>query len=244
MGDADSSRPPNWRTKIELIVPCHNHGEYLPEAFASIAEQTWTEPVTLTFVDDNSSDQTPEVIGSIARSNRGPRFTVRALTNRRTHRQWASINQAIGRSSNELFVIVNDDDLLVPDCLEKIVATYEAHPDIHLLGAQSIWFKGSGPPPAHEAKPIDQLELRIFTPAEALAYRALNDLPMTHSSCSFFRLAWRAVRGYYPKRKRIHPRANEDRDFQMRVSALFSVGVYVDYPFAYWRTDSSHGQSF
>ena len=37
---------------------------------------------------------------------------------------------------------------------------------------------------------------------------------------------------------------NEDQDFQMRVNAAAAVGVYCDYPLAYWRTDSSHGKDY
>jgi glycosyltransferase involved in cell wall biosynthesis len=237
-------RPADWRGRIEVVVPAYNHADYLSEAYASVVEQTWTEPVTLTFVDDCSSDRTPEVLAEIERSHPRERFAVRVIRNRRTRRQWASINHAVETSENRLVVILNDDDLLMPDCLEKIVATYESHPEIYMLGASSLWFSDSTPPAPRPARPLDELELHRYGPSDAVRYRELNDLNMTHSSSSFFEVAWRAVGGYYPKRKRVHPQANEDRDFQMRVSALFPVGVYVDYPFAYWRMDSSHGQSF
>lgn len=228
-----------------MVVPAHNHAEYLPDAYASLLEQTWTEQIALTFVDDRSSDRTPELLAEIERSHPRDRFALKVITNRRNRRQWASINRAVEASDNDLIVILNDDDMLLPDCLEKIVATYEAEPDIYMLGGSSLWIGGDGAArPEHRAEPLSALDLRRAGPADAPGYTELNDLNMTHSSSSFFKVAWRAVGGYYPKRKRIHPRANEDRDFQMRVSALFPVGVYVDYPLAYWRTDSSHGQSY
>lgn len=236
-------RPADWRERIEIVIPAYNHAEHLTDAYASVLEQTWTEPLTLTFVDDHSTDRTPEVIREIQGSH-PDRLRVKAIRNHRTHRQWASINRAVAASDNGLIVILNDDDMLMPDCLEKTVATYEEHPDIYMLGGSSIWFDDSTPPPGRPAQALEELELRRYEPADAPRYRGLNDLNLTHSSSSFFKVAWRAVGGYYPKRKRLHPRANEDRDFQMRVSALFPVGVYVDYPFAYWRTDSSHGQDF
>lgn len=237
------SRPPDWRSRIEVVVPAYNHADYLPDAYDSLVGQTWTEPIAVTFVDDHSSDRTPELIREIEHSHPG-RFTVKAIRNRRTLRQWGSINRAVDDSDNSLFVILNDDDLLLPDCLEKIVASYEANPDIYMLGGSSLWFSDSSPPPTRPEVPLSTLELTRYNPGDAPGYRELNDLNMTHSSSSFFKVAWRAVGGYYPKRKRVHPLANEDRDFQMRVSAIFPVAVYVDYPFACWRTDSSHGQTF
>jgi glycosyltransferase involved in cell wall biosynthesis len=237
-------RPTDWRDRIEIVIPAYNHAEHLPDAYGSVLEQTWTGRLTLTFVDDHSADRTPEVIREIQSAHPRDRFGVKVIRNRRTRRQWASINRAVAASRNELIVILNDDDMLMPDCLEKTVATYEAHPDIYMLGGSSLWFDDSARPPSRPVRPLAELELRRYEPTDAPRFRKLNDLNLTHSSSSFFRVAWRAVGGYYPKRKRIHPRANEDRDFQMRVSALFPVGVYVDYPLAYWRTDSSHGQDF
>jgi glycosyltransferase involved in cell wall biosynthesis len=237
-------RPVGWRRRIEVVVPAYNHAEYLPEAYASLLEQTWREPIAVTFVDDRSSDRTPELLAEIQRSHPRDRFAVKVITNRRNRRQWGSINRAVEASENDLIVILNDDDVLMPDCLEKVVATYEAAPNIYMLGGSSTWISDRQPRSARPAEPLEALELRRFGPVDALRYRELNDLNLTHSSSSFFKVAWRAVGGYYPKRKRVHPQANEDRDFQMRVSALFPVGVYVDYPLAYWRTDSSHGQSY
>jgi glycosyltransferase involved in cell wall biosynthesis len=237
-------RPAGWRDRIEIVVPSYNHAEFLPDAYRSVLGQTWSEPVALTFVDDDSSDGTAAVLRDIERSRPTDRFAVKVIRNRRNRRQWASINRAVGESDSELFVILNDDDLLMPDCLEKTVATYEANPDIYMLGGSSLWFDESTPPEPRPARPLADLELRRYEPSDAVSYRGLNDLNLTHSSSSFFKVAWEAVGGYFPRRKRVHPRATEDRDFQMRTSALFPVGVYVEYPLAYWRADSSHGQSF
>jgi glycosyltransferase involved in cell wall biosynthesis len=238
------SRPAGWRDRIEIVVPAYDHAEFLPDAYCSILEQTWKERVALTFVDDNSSDRTAGVLREIEHSHPDDRFDLSVIRNRKNLRQWASINRAVRESDNELFVILNDDDMLMADCLEKTVATYEVNPDLYMLGGSSLWFDEATAAPPRAERPLGELELRRYGPEDAVGFSELNDLNLTHSSSSFFKAAWSAVGGYFPKRKRIHPRANEDRDFQMRVSALFPVGVYVDYPFAYWRTDSSHGQTF
>ena len=41
-------------------------------------------------------------------------------------------------SSNELMIILNDDDVLVPDALEKIFFAFEGHPELALVGGSSI----------------------------------------------------------------------------------------------------------
>ena len=238
------TRPKEFINKIEIIIPCYNHEQYLLDAYGSIGAQTWVEePITITFVDDNSTDDTQSVVQDIKKRATQKRI-VQYIRNKQNMRQWASINKAIEHSQNELFIILNDDDLLVSDALEKIVNTYQKNRDIYMLGAHSLWFDKANALPKHNIKNLDDIALTIHTPEMIRKYRELNDLNMTHSSSSFFKSAWSAVNGYTPKEKRIHSMANEDRDFQMRVNAVAPVGVYYDYPLAYWRTDSSHGKDY
>lgn len=238
------SRPKDFEDKIEIVVPCYNHAQYIYDAYQSIEQQTWTDkPITITFVDDNSTDNTQDVVLAIKNKTTKNKI-IQYVRNKRNLRQWASINNVVGNSQNELFIILNDDDLLTPDALDKIVNTYQRYHNIYMLGAHSLWFDKSTNLPKHNIKNLDEIELTIHDPKMTHKYKELNDLNMTHSSSSFFKSAWSAVNGYTPKDKRIHSMANEDRDFQMRVNAVAPVGVYYEYPLAYWRTDSSHGKDY
>jgi len=237
-------RPRSFEEKIEIIIPCYNHAQYLQDAYQSIESQTWSDkPVTITFVDDNSSDNTQSIVQDIKQRTSQNKI-IQYIRNKQNLRQWASINKTIGSSQNELFIILNDDDLLVPDALDKIVNTYNKNQSIYMLGAHSLWFDKSSDLPKHNIRKLNDIALTIHTPEMTHKYKQLNDLNMTHSSSSFFRSAWSVVNGYTPKDQRIHSMANEDRDFQMRVNAVAPVGVYYDYPLAYWRTDSSHGKDY
>lgn len=237
-------RPTGYEDKIEIIIPCYNHSKYLPAAFASVYSQVKPNPVTVTFVDDCSTDDTRKVIKKLCSGKHPSWITTKVLFNKNNLRQWASLNNAIKQSSNELIIILNDDDLLRSDALNKIVDTYKKHTEIYMLGASSIWLEGDSKPKAFKSLPIDKLKIQIHTPLETQKAKELNDLNMTQSSCSFFKLAWEVVGGYRRKEDRIRIDMNEDRDFQYRVASLFPVGTYDDYPLAYWRIDSSHGQDF
>jgi glycosyltransferase involved in cell wall biosynthesis len=238
------SRPPRYEQAAEIIIPCYNHASYLEEAFESVVAQTWRRyPLTVTLIDDCSTDGTPEVIQRL-RNRATARLRVTTLRNDKNLRQWASLNRVIGASENELMIVLNDDDALVPDALEKIFFAFEGHPELAMVGGSSIWFSEKDDRPAHIEQPAGDLLLTIYPPEGTSNYRNLNDLNMTHSSCSFFRFAWKAVSGYRPPNKRVHSIVAEDRDFQMRVNALFPVGVFSDYPLAYWRSDSSHGYGY
>lgn len=236
-------RPPNYEQAAEIIIPCYNHATYLEEAFESIVAQTWREyPIAVTLCNDNSTDATPALIRGL-KEDAPDRLRVRTLHNEINLRQWGSLNRAIHSSSSEVIIVLNDDDLLVPDALEKIFFAFESDPELAMVGGSSIWFSATERP-AHVQRPAAKLPLTVYAPEGTASYKELNDLNMTQSSCSFFRFAWEAVGGYRPRGKRVHPQAAEDRDFQMRVNALFPVGVFTDYPLAYWRSDSSHGHKY
>lgn len=229
---------------LEVVVPCYNHADFLEPALESILAQTYEGPFGVALIDDRSTDRTPAVIERFVESVGDARIAARRLSNDRNLRQWASLNRAIGSSGADLVMVLNDDDLLLPDAVEKALAAFARHPEIAMLGAHSLWLESGSPAPTRAAVPFDEVGVQHWRPEDALRFHELEDLRMTHSSCTFRVAAWRAVDGYQPPRKRIHPAANEDRDFQMRIAALFPVVTLDDYPLAVWRTDSSHGQSF
>jgi hypothetical protein len=82
------------------------------------------------------------------------------------------------------------------------------------------------------------LSLTKHRPSDVVDYRSANDLNMTHSGCTFLKTAWERVGGYLTdKAARVVPFS--DRDFQIRMNALYTVAVSYEVPFAFWRTDSS-----
>jgi GT2 family glycosyltransferase len=238
---AATARPERFELAIEIVIPCFNHGEFLADAFGSIETQTWTEaPLAVTFVDDNSTDGSREVMRALEARADEARLRVRTLVNGHSLYQAGSLNRAIESSQSELFMILNADDMLTPDCLEVAVATYRRAGEIFMLGGSSLWFSDSRHLPPHVPVSAERLELRVTRPPDVRRYTSLNDLNMTQSSCSFFRAAWSAVGGYAQPSRRVCE--YDDRDFQLRVASLFPVGVYDEYPLAYYRTSSSQGR--
>lgn len=244
---SDLPKRPTQPWSMEILIPAYNHAKFLPVTLASALNQDYEGDFKIRVIDDCSTDDTEKIVKHIARSKKVPaRVKISYEKNPKNLRQCGSINRALNASKSDIVVVLNDDDALTPDALSKIVKAFESDPEIFLVGATSIWFHDDAAVTNFE---IDKLttksqELKIYQPNDAVHYSGLNDLNMTHSSMAFFRVAWKAVGGYSEKADRIHPEANEDRDFQMRVNALFPVAVYTDYPLAFWRTDSSHGKDY
>jgi GT2 family glycosyltransferase len=236
-----AKRPDGYAEQFEIVIPCYNHASYLTEAFDSVVQQTYKGPVTVAFVNDHSQDNSLQTMKVIAASRYPSGITVKIIDNPINLNQAGSINKAIKESCNELFMMLNADDMLTKDCVELTLATYELHPDIYMLGGSSLWFADSGSLPVHKPKSASELELAIYRPGDALKFTTPNSINMSQSSCSFLRVAWEVVGGYFERERRVC--SWDDRDFQMRVCSVFPVGVHKDYPMEFYRTTSSTGRA-
>jgi glycosyltransferase involved in cell wall biosynthesis len=226
---------------LAVVVPCYRHAPYLPQMFESILAQTRL-PDEVVFIDDGSPDDSAEVIRRLLSTHQSLEGRHSLLVNGRNLGQAASLNLAISTASSDLIMILNDDDYLMHDAVESMLALFDRYRDVALIGAHSIHFAGSdvlaAAPKVSTAYVEPGLPLVIHRPEDVPGYRTYNDLNMTHSASTFLRIAWEAVGGYrVDKRQRIVPFS--DRDFQLRINAAWPVAVAQETPYSFWRTDSS-----
>jgi glycosyltransferase involved in cell wall biosynthesis len=224
------------------VIPCYNHAAYLLEALGSVERQTVRRPITVTIVDDGSTDGSGDLMRTWADGLRNSWIRPRLLFNERSLRQSGALNRAIASSANDLIVILNADDMLVEDCLAVILETYRRHSEIALLGGRYLPFTDAENLPEHLAVEPDALEgdFEVCGPQDVAGFTHPNSIDMSQSSCSFFRAAWALVGGYRSYRERVV--SFDDRDFQMRVCAVLPIGYFRTYPLQYYRTSSGHGR--
>ncbi len=227
---------------LSVVVPCFGHSEFLPDLLESIAAQT-RQPDEVVFVDDASPDATNEIVKAFVASRQAPDGgRVVVLVNDRNMGQAASLNRGISAASSDLVMIANDDDYLMHDAVETMLALFGQHRDVALIGAHSIHFAGREELAAASKRSTAYgppgLPLVIHRPEDVPGYRHYSDLNMTHSGSCFLRAAWAAVGGYrVAKEERVVPFS--DRDFQLRVNAVWPVAVANQTPLSFWRTDAS-----
>lgn len=216
----------------EIIIPCYNQGRFLPSALAYLPPQ-----VPVTVINDASTDDTGEYISRLQ-----GKCAFKILVNAANINQAGSINRAITESDNNLFIVLNADDVLTRYAFRAVVAVLENYDTVRLVGGGSIPFDDPALLAKNAAFP-EQLpylpQPAIFQPGDAYNFTAPNDINMTMSGCAFLRSAWQAAGGFWDFARRVC--SFDDRDFQMRVCALFPVAVLPE-PLAFYRVNGSVGR--
>ena len=218
---------------IEVLIPCYNHGRYLETALASILEGT-----SITVINDASTDDTKSIAEKLAKH-----FDFQLINNETNLNQAGSLNLAITRSSNNLFMVLNADDVLMPHAINTAYALYSHYPNIRLAGGSSVVFSDEKSLRFAETLPktLHYIPaIHVVGPREAQSFNALNDILITMSGSSFLKSAWGAAGGFLPFKDRVC--SYDDRDFQMRVCALFDAAV-TEEPVSFYRTNSSTQRS-
>ena len=228
---------------LAVVIASYGHGPYVETMLRSVASQTWP-PDEIVIVDDHSPDGSGETFRRLIEERPvEDRGRWHLLANDRTMGQSASLNRGIEVSSSELLMILNADDYLMHDAVSTVIGLFAAHPELALIGATAVAFDTDEDLAAAGTSIADRTggaepALGIRQPAAVASYRTPLDLNMTHSGSTFRREAWKAVGGYT-----VDPKARvsryDDRDFQLRVNALYPVGVASDVPFSFWRRGTS-----
>jgi glycosyltransferase involved in cell wall biosynthesis len=101
---------------ISVVIPCYNHGKYLPQAIDSVLTQSHRN-VEVIVVDDGSTDSTKEVVDSRYANCKAVKYVYQ-------HNQGLSAarNTGIDNSTGNYFVFLDADDWLVDNALSTNLA--------------------------------------------------------------------------------------------------------------------------
>ena len=113
------------RPLVSVVMPTHNRRALLEAAIDSVLAQTLGD-FELLIVDDASTDGTAEMLATRARADGRIRI-MRAAVNGGCD---AARNRAMGQARGRYLAFLDDDDLFLPERLERTVATLEADPEL------------------------------------------------------------------------------------------------------------------
>ena len=106
--------------KITVFTPTYNRAYIIGNLYRSLCEQSYTNFEWLV-VDDGSNDNTGELVQSFIDQNR---LNIRYICKKNGGKH-SAINLGAREARGELFFIVDSDDFLTPQALERISYHYE-----------------------------------------------------------------------------------------------------------------------
>jgi len=120
--------------KISVVIPCFNHGEFLPEAVASVTASTKRDDVEIVVVDDGSTDErTREEIDALAAGG----FNVIRQENKGLS---AARNAGIAASKAQYIFPLDADDHIRLGCLDHGIRILDADPRVGVVYGDGEYF--------------------------------------------------------------------------------------------------------
>ena len=124
---------------VDIIIPTYNRASFLPETLKSVRAQTYTDWLCW-IAEDGDSPETRDVVRPFLADSRFIH-----LPGRHIGYPAAPRNRAIRQGSARFVAFLDDDDLWLPEKLERQVEFLERNRACVLLGTNAFRWDGIGP---------------------------------------------------------------------------------------------------
>ncbi|QDT14177.1 glycosyltransferase family 2 protein [Alienimonas californiensis] len=123
---------------VSVILPTYDRADFLPDAFAAIAGQTFRD-WELIIVDDGSTDATPQVVEDFAAQSDRPVVSLRQDNSG----AYAARAHGLRAARGGRIAFYDSDDVWLPDHLATLGGALNAHPDVGWAFSTSLHVVGS-----------------------------------------------------------------------------------------------------
>lgn len=195
--------------RVTFVIPCFNHGPFLPEAVASAKAQTYPA-IEVIIVNDGSSDD-----GTLRELSRQAAAGVRVIHQPNQGLAAARNAGVYASEDSPYFVPLDADDRVEPDFVRTLITALRAAPEASHAYCWTRFFGAARRLWRCEPWSLDRLILQNLHPATALVRRSAFD----------------AVGGYRPAMEHGY----EDWDFWLALAARGAGGVCVRQPLFCYR---------
>lgn len=126
------------RPLVTVIVPTYKRCELLKRALQSVLDQTCRNWELVVSDDEAPPGQTWAYLQQLAQTD----ARVKVFRNEGAHGQAGNVNNALAHAGGEWIKPLFDDDVLLPDCLERMVQAVGPHPTVVLAGCLARRYRG------------------------------------------------------------------------------------------------------
>ena len=191
---------------VAIIIPTYNRAQLVTQTLESVLGQT-RPPDEILVVDDGSTDTTAEVLAEykhrikyLHKSNGGLPST---------------LNYGLAATDADYIGVIDDDDLMMPDTIERHLEFLRAHPDIDFSYSGCYRFWSDTPPKPPYGPSLELYDCADIAPDD-LFLRALETYPFHTQSMLVPLRCYRAIGGFDETRLRA-----EDYDMILRLARAF-----------------------
>ena len=166
----------NYKYKVTIGMPVYGVEKYIRRCMLSVLNQTFSEEYEILAVDDLGPDKSVDIIKELQLSH--PRgHSIRIITQPQNMGCWAARNRVIDEAQGEYIFLLDSDDYISENCIEKLYA--EAIKN----NAEAVF--GSVKPVDDKENPIDigqdylNQPYKVFHEVDGLAHFANQGLHPT-----------------------------------------------------------------
>lgn len=172
--------------RVTVLMTVYNGLPYLPAAIESVLRQTFAD-FELLLIDDASTD------GSVAcvRAYADPR--IRLVVNERNGGQARALNQGLQLARGAYIARLDQDDVCLPERLQRQVAWLDRRPEVVAVGTWQCWI---GPDGRRRGLEPGVRDLRTGDFGAVLGALLTCATPVAHPTVMYRREAVAAVQGY------------------------------------------------
>ena len=221
---------------VSIIVPSYNHEHFIVDCLESIKKQTYLN-IELIIGDDCSFDSTPQIAKEWIEQNRGRFYDSKIVVNEENLGITKNCNNLLRKCKGDYIKLIASDDILVDDCIEKLVSFAEDNPKYDIVCSNVYIINEKASYPISEDfingcvydKPIDIsrnffdrlfLSNCIAAPSVLIRHKTIDKYGYFDESLSF-----------------------EDWEYWLRVSRNGNIG-YLDTNTVYYREQSVSASHF
>ena len=114
--------------KASVLIPVYNGAPFIKEAVESILNQSFTD-FELILLNDASPDNSEEIIKTFKDAR------IRYYRNEKNLGISASRNKLMTLARGEYLIVMDDDDISLPNRLEEQIKFMDSHPDVTMAGS-------------------------------------------------------------------------------------------------------------
>lgn len=122
---------------LSVVIVNYNYGRYLESAILSVLNQSGFEKCELIVVDGGSTDNSLEIIKKYAKR-------ISWWCSEPDNGQSDAFNKGFSHAKGKYLTWLNADDVFVPNCLVKVLQSFENNPKCEWFTANALFFQNGG----------------------------------------------------------------------------------------------------